>query len=279
MANELTGKARELANSGKYKEAIKILNSTEGSDAEYPSSLLLLLLCSYQVNTVEQLLKKATVNLKAVELFARRPELNKLAVILQSQKNDFVAHLMEYCYLAMILAGETDKSIRGQMERPVVTSNKRESAFSRMDKADEPELRRARLIEESEFDPIEELDDIGFRFRRGLENPDVSLLSAGASLAMDLFTFNSRAYTYNSTEINALDPYPDRVFKLRSKASASDENGEESPQEEAAPSGSRPESAFDNAGIKRAPYTDEERVTRMNELMVLINEEEKALLP
>ena len=53
MANELTGKAKELANSGKYKEAVKLLNSKEVSDKEDPSALLLLLLCSYQVNTVE----------------------------------------------------------------------------------------------------------------------------------------------------------------------------------------------------------------------------------
>lgn len=44
-------------------------------------------------------------------------------------------------------------------------------------------------------------------------------------------------------------------------------------------SGSKPESAFDNTRIQRAAVTDEERMARMNELLVLINEEEKALLP
>ena len=272
MANELTGKAKELANSGKYKEAVKLLNSKEVSDKEDPSALLLLLLCSYQVNTVEQLLKKATVNLKSVELFARRPELNKLAVILQSKKNDFVAYIMEYCYLAMILAGETDESIRGQMERPVVTSNKRESAFSRMDKDDEPELLRARLIEESEFDPIEELDDIGFRFRRGLENPDVSLLSAGASLASDLFTFNLRAYADADCSTDRSGLY---YYRKPAEMPSIYEHEPSNP----VPSGMRTRSAFDNAGIRKVPHTDEERMARMNELILLINEEEKTLLP
>ena len=269
MANEMISKAREFAKSGNYKEAIKILRGTETGGDELPSALLLLLLCSYQVNTTEELLKKATVNLKGVELFARRPELNQLAAILQSKGNQFVAHMMEYCYLAMILAGETDETIRGQAEKKAVPSNKRASAFSQMDKDAEIELRVARILAESDFDPIEELDDIKFRFKRGLENPDVSVLSAGASLAMDLFTFNSRAYAEHTIDRHGFYSYRKPDYE-----SNTNEHKPLNPDS----TGTRPDSAFDGASI-RPPQTDEERTARKNELLLLINEEEKAILP
>ena len=54
MANEMIGKARNLAKSGNYKEAIKLLRGMETGGDELPSALLLLLLCSYQVNTTEE---------------------------------------------------------------------------------------------------------------------------------------------------------------------------------------------------------------------------------
>lgn len=153
MAKETLGKARDLARSGKYQEAIKSLRGMNVSIDEQPSTLLFLLLCSYKVNTTEELLKKATVNLKGVELFARRPELNQLATILQSRKNPLVAHMMEYCYLAMILAGETDDFIRGLKDKKVVPSNRRGSVFSQMDKDAELEVRVARLLEEKAILP------------------------------------------------------------------------------------------------------------------------------
>ena len=269
MAKETLSNARNLAKSGNYKEAIKILRDMETGGDELPSALLLLLLCSYQVNTTEELLKKATVNLKGVELFARRPELNQLAAILQSKGNQFVANMMEYCYLAMILAGETDETIRGQADKKAVPSNKRASAFSQMDKDAEIEVRVARMLEEKDFDPIEELDDIKFRFKRGLENPDVSVLSAGASLAMDLFTFNSRAYADHTIDRRGFYSYKEPA-KLPDiyECEPSDPDS----------TGTRPDSAFDGASI-RPPLTDEERTARIHELLLLINEEEKAFLP
>lgn len=267
MAKETLSNARNLAKSGNYKEAIKILRDMETGGDELPSALLLLLLCSYQVNTTEELLKKATVNLKGVELFARRPELNQLAAILQSKGNQFVANMMEYCYLAMILAGETDETIRGQAEKKAVPSNKRASAFSQMDKDAEIEVRVARMLEEKDFDPIEELDDIKFRFKRGLENPDVSVLSAGASLAMDLFTFNSRAYADHTGE---------GLYSYRKPDYESNTNEHKPLNPDS--TGTRPDSAFDGASI-RPPLTDEERTARIHELLLLINEEEKAFLP
>ena len=269
MSKETLGNARNLAKSGNYKEAIKLLRGVEISGAEEPSALLLLLLCSYQVNTTEELLKKATVNLKGVELFARRPELNQLAAILQSKGNDFVAHMMEYCYLAMILAGETDETIRGQADKKAVPSNKRASAFSQMDKDAEIELRVARILAESEFDPIEELDDIKFKFKRGMEDPDVSALSAGASLAVDLFKLNSRAYADHTIDRRGFYSYKEPA-KLPDiyECEPSDPDS----------TGTRPDSAFDGASI-RPPQTDEERTARMHELLLLINEEEKAILP
>ena len=58
MTNDLVVKANDLFRNGKYKEALKLLNGLEGNDRNAPS-VLLMLLCSYQVINTEELLKKA----------------------------------------------------------------------------------------------------------------------------------------------------------------------------------------------------------------------------
>ena len=284
MSKETLGKARELAKSGNYKEAVKILRGMETDTDELPSALLLLLLCSYQVNTAEELLKKAAVNLKGVELFARRPELSQLAVVLQSKGNNFVAHLMEYCYQAMILAGENDITILGQLERPAVTKTRTESAFSKMDRMEATELRGIQSPDEPklppyEFDPIEELDDIKVKFKSGLDNPDISALSAGKSLALDLLTFAVRSDEYYFQNNLLYDNVIDQEATLYPHDYWGDRPAEKKPSEKIPVSGTTPGSVFDNTDFPVGHLTDEERKSRMDELIRLISEEEKALLP
>lgn len=278
MANEAVVKARELFNNGKYKEALKLLNDLEGDDWDAPSVLLLMLLCSYQVKNTEDLLKKASYNLRAVELFARRPELNWLAVYLQNENNALVPHLMEYCYISLLLAGENEVNILGMTEKPVIRLNKRKSAFSEMDTQELSDFRPSQsgAGQRYEFDPIEELDDIKVKFKGALDDPEVSAASASADLALDLLTFLARSDEYYFTTMDRNldfcpfhDVSPHDYWKDKPRKSYSPEKRDDS--------GAKRESAFDKADFGPVPQTEDERIARLNELLSLINEEEKSI--
>ena len=279
MANEAVVKARELFQNGKYKEALKLLNELECSDEEAPSLLLLMLLSSYQVSNTEELVKKASNSLKSLELFARRPELNTLACYLQKENNALVPHMMEYCYISLLLAGENEINILGMAEKPVLRLNKRKSAFAEID---ETELREFGTPQDKdalgyEFDPIEELDDIKVKFKGALDNPEVSAFSASADLALDLLTFFARSDEYYGTtmeqsqnleafhEVSYHDYWKDKPRKSSSPEKRVDSNAKR-------------ESAFDKTDVGPVPQTKEERTARLNELLSLINEEERSVL-
>lgn len=72
MADEMLVKARGLFDKGEYKDALKILSGLEVKGEDGPLALLLMLLCSYQVRSTGELVKKASASLRSVEIFARR---------------------------------------------------------------------------------------------------------------------------------------------------------------------------------------------------------------
>lgn len=279
MANETLVKARKLFGNGEYKEALKLLKELECSEEDVPSGLLLMLLCSYQVSNTGELVKKASGSLKSLELFARRPELNTLAGYLQKENNALVPHMMEYCYISLLLAGESEINILGMAEKPVLRLNKKKSAFAEMDTT---ELREFGTPQDKaaigyEFDPIEELDDIKVKFKGALDNPEVSALSAGANLAVDLLTFFARSDEYycSTMEQNQdFGPFHDVSYHDYWKNKPSKGVSSEEPAD---PDVKR-ESAFDKTGIGPVPQTKEEKAVRLNELLTLISEEESSVI-
>lgn len=186
--------------------------------------------------------------------------------------------MMEYCYISLLLAGESEADILGMSERPVLRLNKRKSAFAEMDTMELRDLRPSQngSAESYEFDPIEELDDIKVKFKGALDDPEVSALSASAGLALDLLTFFARSDEYYGTSMERscdFGPFtnvsPHDYWKDKPRKS---DTAEEPDHQEV-----RRESAFDKTNIGRAPLTEEEKKARLNELTLLISEEERAV--
>ena len=277
MENEKLIKAKNCFYNGQYREALKLLNDLESNDRNTPPVLLLILLCSYQVINTEELLKKASNSLRSVELFARRPELNELAVLLQKEDNTLVSHMMEYCFISLLLAGEEESDILGMSEKPVLRLNKKESAFTKMDSEGWREEIAAKYGGGPyEFDPIEELDDIRVKFKSALDDPEVHVGSAGAGLALDLLTFfarsddyfSSSSYDESSHSFNDI-PYHD-YWKDKPRKSEFHKGLNNSSTER--------ESAFDKTGIGPVPQTEEEMIARLNELLWMISNEEESVM-
>lgn len=277
MANDLVIKANDLFRNGKYKEALKLLNGLEGNDRNAPS-VLLMLLCSYQVINTEELLKKASNSLRSVELFARRPELNELAVQLRNEDNALVSHMMEYCFISLLLAGVKESDILGMSEKPIYTVNKKESAFTRMDEEEWRDTLAAQYAGGPyDFDPIEELDDIRVKFKSALDNPEAHAGSAGVGLALDLLTFFARSDeyfggstdryedSYSFHDVPSHDYWKDKPRRSEFHKGLNDSSSER-------------ESAFDKTGIGPVPQTEEEKIARLNELLLLISKEEESVM-
>jgi len=278
MENEMLIKAKNFFYNGQYREALKLLNELESSDRNTPSALLLKLLCSYQVNNTEELLRKASSSLPSLELFARRPELNELAVLLRNEDNALVSHMMEYCFISLLLAGVKESDILGMSEKPVLRLNQKESAFTKMDSEEWRDTIAAQYAGAPyDFDPIEELDDIRVKFKSALDDTEVRNVSAGAGLALDLLTFfarsdeyfgGSKEYyddSYSFHDVPLHDYWKDKPRKNEFHKGLND-----SPTE--------PESAFNKTGIGPVPQTEEEQIARLNELLLLISNEEESVM-
>ena len=128
-----------------------------------------------------------------------------------------------------------------------------------------------------EFDPIEELDDIKVKFKGALDNPEVSALSAGANLAVDLLTFFARSDEYYCSTMKQnqdFGPFHDVSYHDYWKNKPSKGVSSEEPAD---PNVKR-ESAFDKTGIGPVPQTKEEKAMRLNELLTLISEEESSVI-
>ena len=149
--------AKELFQDGRFEKAIKVINGLEKSS---PESMLLKLLCCYQVKSSEELLKKISSKAADVKTFANREDVAQLAKELLPQKNKLVIHMLEYCTLDLRLNGVDMSSFRHKIKVPAVPKNKPQSAFAKMDAEEEHNAERAKKIKEA-ADPKERyLDDI-----------------------------------------------------------------------------------------------------------------------
>ena len=269
---------------GKFKEALKILNDPVKTDQNSAVANLLILLCSYQVKTTEEILAKATASLAAFRVFTRRPELDRLTTILSDEENNLAEDMMEYSLLQLMLEGNTLYDIAQQVYSPKLTNHPRqESAFSRMDREDVHNFKREKALrqrrEEYEFDPIEELDDIRVKFKSTLDHPDkdaVDVLSAGAHLVLDMITFFDRADIYYSSDSN-------RNYTRRHRVLREHDYGVNTPRKQVKSereiySDGEPVPEIESISDEGIPETNEGKIARQLELIELINEEEKAIL-
>lgn len=186
----------------RYSEA-RVLLTRIGNDEFGPEADLIDVLCCYQVRDTEALLNKVSSGARAVKMLFSRREMKKLATDLDSIDNDLVAHMVEYCFLNLMIHGLSMRDLRILFLNTSRSPAKRPSAFSQMDKEDMENFRREKAMEEArnpyEFDVFEEMDDIRVKFKSAVTNPDrdfSSVASANANLIADIFTLASRADRY-----------------------------------------------------------------------------------
>ena len=274
---------RPLMQAARYKDAMKILNGLDAKDKGTPAALLLTILCSYQVSSTKELLDKVSSNIESVKFLTRRADLNRLSGLCQLQENDLVSHMIEYCMLSLLLSGKTLVELIIEFKPPKVHTRNKASSFAKMDQEDVHNFRRSRALNEAqepyEFDAIEEMDDIGFKFRATLDNPDksaVDVLKAGAGLAFDIGTFFARADAYYNPEEyryyhNARVDYYDygtNVVKGKEK------NEYDAPYRPSF----KEESSHSVVRKELIPDTPEEQLKRREELLQMIIEEESKIL-
>ena len=149
--------AKELFQDGRFEKAIKVINGIEKSS---PESLLLKLLCCYQVKSCEELLKKISSSAADVKTFANREDVAQLAKELLPQKNKLLIHMLEYCTLNLRLNGVDMRSFRHKIKAPAVPKNKPQSAFAKMDAEEEHNAERTKKIKEAAQPKERYLDDI-----------------------------------------------------------------------------------------------------------------------
>lgn len=276
IKSDAVSKAEKLIHDGNYQEALKLLIKEGKTDNSNPAIILLTLLCSYQVKNTEELLAKVTTDIPAVKSFLRRADLDRLAGLLWIQENELVSHMMEYCWLELLISGNSIADIvTGLKPEEVKVNSKPESPFSKMDKEDVYNFQREKK-EPYEFDPIEELDDIRVKFKSTFDHPDLTaadVMGASGHLLLDMFIFLDRfEYTYNDSDSRAnrrpLSEYDYGTNPYRSTGSS----GPEKPPEK------QRTSNLEGYKISDIPKTSEEQISRKGEVLKLIIEEEKRVL-
>lgn len=192
----------------RYSEA-RVLLKRIGNDDLGPEADLIDVLCCYQVRDTEALLNKVSSGARAVKMLFSRREMKKLATDLDSVENDLVVHMVEYCFLNLMINGLSIKDMNALYRKNTGPSPKRPSAFSQMDKEDMENFRREKVMEEArnpyEFDVFEEMDDIRVKFKSAVTNPDrdfSSVASANLHLIADLFTLAERSDRYYNPYYN-----------------------------------------------------------------------------
>ena len=192
----------------RYSEA-RVLLTRIGNDEFGPEADLIDVLCCYQVRDTEALLNKVSSGARAVKMLFSRHEMKKLATDLDSIENDLVVHMVEYCFLNLMINGLSIKDMNALYRKNTGPSPKRPSAFSQMDKEDMENFRREKAMEEAknpyEFDVFEEMDDIRVKYRSAVTNPYrdfSSVASANLHLIADLFTLAERSDRYYNPYYN-----------------------------------------------------------------------------
>ena len=279
--SDVVTKATILIQAGNYHEALKLLIKEGKNDNSNPAIILLTLFCSYQVKNTEELLTKVSTDIVTVKSFLRRADLNRLSGLLWIQENGLVRHMMEYCWLELLLSGNSITDILiGLKPEEVKVKSRMESSFSKMDKEDVYNTQRAKyfsqLNDPYEFDPFEELDDIKVRFKSTFDHPDLTagdVLSASGHLLLDMITFMERAdYTYNASDEHVnRPPLREHDYGTNPYRSTDSSVVNHTPKKESS-------SVLGDYKIGDIPKTREEQIVRKEEVFNLILEEEKRVL-
>ena len=279
--SEAVTKSLILIQAGNYQEALKILIKEGKTDNSNPAVILLTLFCSYQVKNTQELLNKVTTDIPTVKTFLRRADLNRLSGLLWIEENELVSHMLDYCWLELLVSGNSISDILAGLRPDKVTiKNRSESSFSKMDKEDVYDTKRAdffsRLNDPYEFDPIEELDDIKVKFKSTFDHPDLTagdVLGASGHLLLDMITFMERFdYNFNASDehINRPPLSPHDYGTNPYRKTDSSVPGYTPPKRQSAIVG--------GYKIGDIPKTREEQIVRKDEVLKLILEEEQQVL-
>lgn len=252
--------AKELFQNGRFAEAIKVINGLEKSS---PESMLLKLLCCYQMKSCEELLKKISSKAEDVKTFANRDDVAQLAKDLLPQKNRLLIHMLEYCMLNLRLNGVDMRTFRHKIKAPVVPQNKPQSAFAKMDAEEEHNEERAKKIKEA-ADPKERyLDDI---WKDYINTPPEKVFDNGWSKPAQTLAGN---IALDILDFLAYDPnwYDPESFSHTRQYRAQIRDQEKYQNQ--------PDELPDDEII---PMTDDEMKSRQGELLKLIEAEEAKVL-
>ena len=149
--------AQALIKSGRFDEAIKILN---GLDKTKPEVMLMNIYCCYQVSGAEALIDKVSSNSSSVLTLTKRKDVKQLTNKLLPRKNYLMIHILEYCMFGLELSGSDMTGLRAQIKSMKTPSNKRSSVFAKMDEEEEYNAERTRMLQEA-ANPPEEYPNFG----------------------------------------------------------------------------------------------------------------------
>ena len=277
---------RKSFKSGDFKETRLQLSRLDRNDKDPEADLIRILSC-YRVGNAEALMHKVCTGGYSVKLLFTRSEMKKLASDLLDSGNDIVAHMVQYCFLSLMLSGRSAEDILPLFDLDPTSIRMYPSGFKGIDREDVANFKRTRAIEAAkepyEMDVIEELDDIRVKFKSAIDNPDrnaSSIASANAHLLLDLFTLGARIDQENNPEsyyANGYAPLREHDYGVN----APPRNRQQGQQQIAqnASSGLNKNSAHElYLRLQKGFPERDDKLRRRSELMEMIREEEKLIL-
>lgn len=139
-------KIRALMRNGQFPEALDMLSKLPRGEKDSSASLLLSLLCGYQVDGTEALLKKVAGSPLSIQKLIFRPDWDII-----SRRNpsagDFALYVKEYFALCLMQSGTSIHELRRKTKGPRKTTHM--STLAKMDEEDQHNADRTAQLKEA----------------------------------------------------------------------------------------------------------------------------------
>ena len=239
-----------------------------------PDVLLKKILNRYDVNNTEELLNKVGTRVFAVCNLAENPDLNTLANKLMFNHNLFVVHVLEYCLLGLKLAGE-DMNRFYKMLRSSAVKKKPQSVFAKLDAEEAHNEERVRMLKDADKPEEASIPGMVSKYMNTAPAPDryddrpcsvVTDTLAGNIIldVVDMLVYERGVSFYDPKLMSRTRKYNVRMNEAKAR------DAEEEAQKAAA-------TPYEDICDDHVLTKEEMRIKREN-LLKLINEEEKQIL-
>ena len=142
-------KAAALVRDEHYSEALEILNGLKKNNLSSSPVILLSMLCGYHVRSTEELLRKVSSSPMSIQILVTRPDWNRLAEYQFAKENQFVVHVLEYCSLCLRLSGTDINEIRQKISSRQGKGKRYSSTLAQLDAEDSHNNERTNAISEA----------------------------------------------------------------------------------------------------------------------------------